>query len=229
MENTDLKHLNDSKDSFELMIEHLNDMDDIYKNIGKQNPNKKRKILTVFDDMLADMLSIKTWPNSNWIFFRDKLNICLVFIRLILLCHKILDKILYTIWKFHLNKNFDKLHLIIQQILTYKSLHKMYSKIISFLVHVSLASDNSLRFWKNLSERIYKLIMIIDDEIRDEKLLYDIAEKQLKISALSSGKIDRYEYLTGEEILPSNQRQITETNKNDSILKRKTEINKKNN
>ena len=69
--------------------------------------------------------------------------------------------------------------------------------------------------------------MIIDDEIRDEKLLYDIAEKQLKISALSSGKIDRYEYLTGEEILPSNQRQITETNKNDSILKRKTEINKK--
>ena len=60
MENTDLKHLNDSKDSFELMIEHLNDMDDIYKNIGKRNPNKKRKILTVFDDMLADMLSIKT-------------------------------------------------------------------------------------------------------------------------------------------------------------------------
>ena len=34
-------------------------MDDIYKNIGKYNPNKKRKILILFDDMIADMLSNK--------------------------------------------------------------------------------------------------------------------------------------------------------------------------
>ena len=52
--------------------------------------------------------------------------------------------------------------------------------------------------------------MTIDDKIRDEKLQYDINREAAKISALSSGKIDKYEYLTGEEILPSNQRQIIE-------------------
>ena len=52
--------------------------------------------------------------------------------------------------------------------------------------------------------------MAINEEIRDEKLQYDINRKAAKISALSSGKIDKYEYLTGEEILPSNQQQIIE-------------------
>ena len=52
--------------------------------------------------------------------------------------------------------------------------------------------------------------MISDDQIRDEKLQYDFNREAAKISALSSGKIDKYEYLTGEEILPSNQQKIIE-------------------
>ena len=52
--------------------------------------------------------------------------------------------------------------------------------------------------------------MTIEDQIKDEKLQYDINRETAKISALSSGKIDKYEYLTGEEILPSNQQQIIE-------------------
>ena len=52
--------------------------------------------------------------------------------------------------------------------------------------------------------------MTIDDKIRDEKLQYDINREAAKISALSSGKIHKYEYLTGEDILPSNQQQIIE-------------------
>ena len=52
--------------------------------------------------------------------------------------------------------------------------------------------------------------MAIGDQIRDEKLQYDINREAGKISVLSSGKIDKYGYLTGEEILPSNQRQILE-------------------
>ena len=52
--------------------------------------------------------------------------------------------------------------------------------------------------------------MTIEDKIKDEKLQYDINREAAKISALSSGKIDKYEYLTGEEILPSNQQQIIE-------------------
>ena len=50
--------------------------------------------------------------------------------------------------------------------------------------------------------------MTIEDQIREEKLQYDINRKAAKISALSSGKTDKYEYLTGEEILPSTQQQI---------------------
>ena len=52
--------------------------------------------------------------------------------------------------------------------------------------------------------------MTIEDQIRVEKLQYDINREAAKISALSSGKIDKYEYLTGEEILPFNQQQIIE-------------------
>ena len=48
--------------------------------------------------------------------------------------------------------------------------------------------------------------MTIDDQTRDEKLQYDINKEAAKISALSSKKFTKYEYLTGEEILPSNQK-----------------------
>ena len=52
--------------------------------------------------------------------------------------------------------------------------------------------------------------MTIKDWIRDEKLQYDINREAAKILPLSSGKIDKYDYLTGEEILPYNQQQIIE-------------------
>ena len=55
--------------------------------------------------------------------------------------------------------------------------------------------------------------MNINDQIRDEKLQYDINREAAKISALSSGKIHKYEYLTGEDILPSNQQQVIEQTK----------------
>ena len=47
--------------------------------------------------------------------------------------------------------------------------------------------------------------MTIDEKIRDEKLKYGINREAAKISAMSSGKIDKYEYLTGEEIVPPDQ------------------------
>ena len=50
--------------------------------------------------------------------------------------------------------------------------------------------------------------MTIEDQIKDEKLQYDINREATEISALSSGKLDKFEYLTGEEIVPSNQQQI---------------------
>ena len=52
--------------------------------------------------------------------------------------------------------------------------------------------------------------MTIDDQIKYEKLQYDVNREAVKISALSSGKFNKYEYLTGEEVLPSNKQQIIE-------------------
>ena len=52
--------------------------------------------------------------------------------------------------------------------------------------------------------------MTIDDQIKYEKLQYDVNREVVKISALSSGEFNKYEYLTGEEILPSNKQQIIE-------------------
>ena len=52
--------------------------------------------------------------------------------------------------------------------------------------------------------------MTIDDQIKYEKLQYDVNREAAKISALSSGKFNKYEYLTGEEILPSIKQQIIE-------------------
>ena len=75
---TCLKYLNDS----EFFIEYSNDMDDIYKDIEEYNPNKKQKILIVFDDMIADMLiNKKLNPIVTELFIKGrKLSISFVFI-----------------------------------------------------------------------------------------------------------------------------------------------------
>ena len=69
--------------------------------------------------------------------------------------------------------------------------------------------------------------MIIDDKIRDDKLQYNINREAAKISALSSGKIDKYEQLTGQETLPLNQSQIIEQTKFNSPLEKAFEQQRK--
>ena len=75
-ESTGLNYLNELKP----FIKYSNDMDGIYKNIEEYNPNKKRKILIVFDDMIADFLSNKKRnPIVTELFIRGrKLKICFV-------------------------------------------------------------------------------------------------------------------------------------------------------
>ena len=58
-ENVGIEHLNDSK----AFIECSNTMDDIYENINNYNPNKRRKILIVFDDMIADIMTNKQFQS----------------------------------------------------------------------------------------------------------------------------------------------------------------------
>ena len=77
-EKVGLNHFNDPK----AFMEYSNDMQDVYKNIADYNPMKRRKILIVFDDMIADMINNnKLNPIVTELFIRGrKLNICIVFI-----------------------------------------------------------------------------------------------------------------------------------------------------
>ena len=77
-ENAGIKLLNDSK----AFIECLNTMNDVYENIDDYNPNRKRKILIIFDDMIADIMTNKKFQSIiKELFIRcRKLNISLVFI-----------------------------------------------------------------------------------------------------------------------------------------------------
>ena len=80
----------------------------------------------------------------------------------------------------------------------------LYKKVLQN--HIP-SSDNPLNFRKSLLERI---IMAINDSIKDEKLRYNINTEATKISGLSSGKIDKYKFITDEKILPSDQSRIIE-------------------
>ena len=91
----------------------------------------------------------------------------------------------------------------------------LYEKFTSkpysfFVIDATPGSENPSSFRKNLLERIQKLIMTIDDKIKDEKLQYDTNRGAAKVSALSLGNIDKYEYPIGEEILPSDQKRTIE-------------------
>ena len=102
-------------------------MDDIYKHTEEYNPNKKRKMLFVFDNMTGDLLSNKKVnPLVTELSIRcRKLNISLVFITQFYFAvpkNIRLNSTHYFIRKFLTNENFNKLHLIIHQILTLKTL-----------------------------------------------------------------------------------------------------------
>ena len=68
-EKVGLDRFNDSK----AVVEYSNDMQDVYKNIEDYNPNKKCKILIIFDDMIADMINNKKLnPVATELFIRDR-------------------------------------------------------------------------------------------------------------------------------------------------------------
>ena len=116
-ESASLKNLNDSK----AFNEYSNDVDNIYKNIGEHSPNRKWKILIIFDDMIADMLSNKKLNLLvKKLFIRGrKLNIFLIFITQSSY-FAVLKNV--SLWKFQTSNNFGKSHLIIHQIFTLKTL-----------------------------------------------------------------------------------------------------------
>ena len=110
-ESTGLKHFNDPK----AFIEYSNDMQDVYKNIDEYNVDKERKILIVFDDMIADMINNKKLNSIvTELFIRGReLNVSLAFITQ---SHSKVPKDVrlnttdFLSSKFKIKENFNKLH-----------------------------------------------------------------------------------------------------------------------
>ena len=118
------------------------------------------------------------------------------------------DQILHIFskWKFKTNQSFKRLSLIIHLILALVNLRSRKMNVQqnpdTFLfIDTTLPSKNAFRFWKNLLEEVKRTVMTIKDKIR-EKLQYDTNRAAAKIPTSPSGRIVKYEYLTGEETMP---------------------------
>ena len=155
-QSTRLKHFNDSK---VFIVEYSNDMHDVYENINNYNPDKENKTLIVFDDMIADMINKKLNSIVTELFIRGrKLNISLVFITQSYF--KVPKDVRLNTTHFFIMKTPNKreLHQIAinhSSDIDTKDFANIYKKCMStpysFLVNdTTLASDNPLRFRKNL-------------------------------------------------------------------------------
>ena len=88
---------------------------------------------------------------------------------------------------------------------TRKVLYRKCNEKKCFVIDATLPSDNPLHFWKNLLKEVKRIVTTTDDKTRDEKLQYEISRSAAKITLFSSGNIDKYKYLAGEEKLLSQQ------------------------
>ena len=155
-ENVGLNHFNDPK----AFMEYSNDMQDVYKNIEDYNPIKRRKILIIFDDMIADMINNnKLNPIVTELFIRSrKLNISIVFIRQSYF--KVpkdvrLNSTNLSIMKIPNKREVQQTALNHSSDIDFKDFVNIYKKCTkepySFLVNdTTLSSDDRLRFRKNL-------------------------------------------------------------------------------
>ena len=159
-ESIELKHLNDSK----AFIEYSNDMNDIYKNIEEYNSRKKCKILFVFDDMTADILSNKKRnPIVTELFFRcKKLNIILVFITqscFVVPKNITINSTHYFIMKIPNKRELQQIAFNYSSDIDFIDFINFYKKCFAkpyspLVIDALLASDNPSRFRKNILERI---------------------------------------------------------------------------
>ena len=157
-EKVGLNHFNDPK----AFMEYSNDMQDVYKNIEDYNPVKKRRILIVFDDMIADMISNnKLNPIVTELFIRcRKLNISIVFITQSYF--KVpkdvrLNSTHFIIMKIPNKRELQQIALNHSSDIALKDFMNIYkkctAKLYPFLVNdTTLPSEDPLRFRKNLLE-----------------------------------------------------------------------------
>ena len=190
-------------------------MDDVYENIDDYNPTRKRKKLIVFDDMIADIMSNKKIQAVvKELFVRcRKLNISLVFItRYYFSVPKDvrLKSTYYLIMKINNKKESQNIAITRSVDIDYKDFMKIYrertKEPCSFLTIDTKLPATDLR--KDLQKNCFFLIKMtgtdqiktLDRKTKQNEVQYDLGRKAAKISALSSGNLDKYEYLTGEDL-----------------------------
>ena len=159
-ENAGIRHLNDSK----AFIECSNTMNDAYENINDYNPSRKRKMLIVFDDMIADIMANKKCQSVIEEFFIRcrKLNISLVFITQSYFSvpqDLRLNSTHYLIMKINNRKELQNIAINHSADIDYKDFMKIYRECTrepySFLtIDTTLPSSNPLRFRKNLFDTL---------------------------------------------------------------------------
>ena len=159
-ESTGSKYLNNSK----TFIEYSNDIVIFTKNIEEYNPNKKQKILIVFDDMIANMLSNNKLNSivTDLFIRRRKINISLAFITqsyFALPKNIRLNSTHYFVMKIPIKRDLQQTAFNHSSDIDFHDFMNLYKKCTakhySFLViDTTLASDNSSRFRQDLSERI---------------------------------------------------------------------------
>ena len=158
-ENAGTKHLNDSK----AFIEYSNTMNDVHENIDNYNSNRKRKLLIVFDDMIADiMTNIKFQSIIKDLFIRcRKPNISLVFFTVLFFFSKDvrLNTTHYLIMKINNKRELQNIAINHSGDIDYRDFIKMYRECTkepyNFLtINIKLPSTNPLRFRKNLFDTL---------------------------------------------------------------------------
>ena len=159
-ENAGIKHSNDSK----AFIECSNTMNDVYEKSDNYNPNRKRKILIVFDDMIADIMTNKKIQSLiKELFIRcRKLNISLVFITQSYFSvpkDVRLNSTHYLIMKINNKRELQNIAINHSADIDFKDFMKIYRECTrepySFLtIDTTLPSSNPLRFRKNLSDTL---------------------------------------------------------------------------
>ena len=155
-ENAGIKHLNDSK----AFIDCSNTMNDVYENIDLYNLNRKRKVLIVFDDMIADIMTNKKFQSIiKELFVRcRKINISLVFITQSYFSvpkDVRLNSTHYFIMKINSKRELQNIAINHSADIEYNDFIKIYRKCVkkpyNFLtIYTTLPSANNLRFRKNL-------------------------------------------------------------------------------
>ena len=156
-ENVGIKYLNDPS----AFIEYSNTMDDVYNNIDDCNPKRKIKILIVFDDMIADIMTNKKFQAIiKELFIRcRKLNISLFFVTQSYFSvpkEARLNSTHYLIMKIHNKRELQQIAINHSADINYKDVLKIYRNCTNepysfFTIDTTLNADNPIRFRKNFS------------------------------------------------------------------------------